>query len=176
MGQHFKLISSETVELTEDLAAEFSSMPSSTTERDLKPKRIDYLKDAVLGGAAITFSWARAKVAETGDTYRVNGHHSSTMLASLDGQFPDGLKAHIDNFEVDDVLSLALLHRQFETNGHSWAVVRSIDDARAELARLEDAVGAAGQVIGDEHAIALDANAPSASACMKRAPSIVVAG
>jgi hypothetical protein len=161
MGHHFKLIGSETVDLTKALAAEFSAMSSSVSERDLKPKRIAYLKDSVLGGTAITFLWARAKDAETGELYRINGHHSSNMLAGLDGQFPDGLKAHIDDYEVPGKLALALLFRQFDNR----LSTRTIDDIsgvyqglqsdlvtvpkRSGRAALEGAIWYKRQVIGD---------------------------
>jgi hypothetical protein len=138
MGHHFKLVGSETVDLTPDLAADFSKMSASTSERDLKPSRMDYLKDAVLSGTAISFSWARAKIASTGEIYRVNGHHSSTMLAALNGQFPEGLKVHIDDYEVNDKLSLGLLFRQFDSRLSS----RSIDDISGAYQGLQpDLVG-----------------------------------
>jgi hypothetical protein len=112
---HFKHIGSETKEVTHDLAAEFSKMTASVTERDLDPKRVTYLKSVVLGGTALPFIWARAKVAGEKEYYRVNGHHSSTMLASLNGELPEGLVAHIDDYEVATLQDLPLLFRQFDS-------------------------------------------------------------
>lgn len=133
MGANFKLISSETVELTPDLAATFSTMPASTTERDLKSKRLDYLKDSVLSGKAISFMWAKALVESSGETYRVNGHHSSTMLAGLNGNFPDGLKAHVDTYAVVDKEALCLLFRQFD----SRLSARTVDDVAGAYQGVE---------------------------------------
>jgi hypothetical protein len=124
MGAHFKLIDSETVDVTPQLAAEFSAMAASATERDIKSKRLDYLRDAVLGGTAIAFTWTKAKVAASGKTYRVNGHHSSTMLAELNGDFPAGLKAHIDTYEVPDDTTLGLLFQQIDSRQSA----RTVDD------------------------------------------------
>jgi hypothetical protein len=124
MGSHFKLVDSQTVDLTPDLAITFSTMPASVSERDLKPKRLDYLKDRLLSGHAISFNWARAKVVDTGEVFRVNGHHSSNMLAGLNGAFPAGLKVHIDDYEVEHKEALALLFRQFD----SRVSARTIDD------------------------------------------------
>lgn len=134
MGSHFKLVSSEVVDLTPELAAAFNSMPASMTERDLKPKRLKYLSDAILGGTALTFSWARAKIAGTGDTYRVNGHHSSNVLAGLNGAFPAGLRAHIDDYEVSDKASLALLFRQFDNR----LSARTVDDISGAYQGLQE--------------------------------------
>jgi hypothetical protein len=124
MSHHFTLLNSQTVDLTLDLAVEFSKMPATVSERDLKQRRLDYLKDRVLDGTAITFHWARAKVADSGEIYRVNGHHSANMLAGLNGQFPVGLKAHIDDYEVQHKGLLALLFRQFD----SRVSARTIED------------------------------------------------
>ncbi len=124
IGSHFKLLSSETVDITPELATEFSTMAASATERDLKSKRLDYLRAAVLGGTAITFAWTKAKVISTGETFRVNGHHSSNMLANLNGQFPPGLKAHIDTYEVSDIPTLGLLFQQID----SRMSARTVDD------------------------------------------------
>ena len=134
MGHHFRLTQSETLDLTKDLALEFSQMPASLTERDLKAKRLAYLKDSVLGGTAISFNWARAKVSANGIVYRVNGHHSSKMLAGLNGAFPEGLKVHIDTFEIDDLADLGLLFRQFDNRLSS----RTIDDISGAYQGLEE--------------------------------------
>ena len=123
-GSLFHLNASETVDLTPQLATQFSTMPASTTERDISPKRLDYLKKAVLNGTAISFCWAQAKVTETGETVRINGHHSSTMLTKLNGQFPAGLKAHIDTYTVPNNEALIVLFRQLDNR----ASARTVDD------------------------------------------------
>jgi len=128
MSHHFKLISSETVDLTPQLAADFAAMPASLTEREIKPKRVEHLKDAVLGGRALAFNWMRAKVTDSGILYRVNGQHSSAMLTQLNGQFPDDLKVHIDDYEVPDNASLALLFRQID-NRMSARTIEDISGA-----------------------------------------------
>jgi hypothetical protein len=124
MSAHFKLIDSETVDVTPQLAAEFANMAASATERDLKTKRLSYLRDAVLGGTAIAFTWTKAKVTASGKTFRVNGHHSSNMLAGLNGEFPEGLKAHIDTYEVPDDTTLGLLFQQIDSRQSA----RTVDD------------------------------------------------
>lgn len=124
IGSHFKLVSSETVDVTPQLAADFHNMEASPTERDPKTKRKDYLRDSILGGRAIAFVWTKAKVLDTGRIVRVNGNHSSTVLTELNGQFPEGLKAHIDTYEVANNAELGLLFRQID----SRMSARSVDD------------------------------------------------
>jgi hypothetical protein len=131
--EKFKSVRSETVVVTHDLAAEFSKMPASPTERDFKSKRVDYLKDQVLGGTAITFIWAKAKIADTGETVRMNGLHSSTMLASLNGHLPTDLKAHIDTYEVPTKAALGTLFRQFD----SRLSARNVDDIAGSYQGLQ---------------------------------------
>lgn len=115
MSYHFRHTGSETKEIDHDLATGFSTMLASVTERELDNARMAYLKNVVLGGTALPFIWARAKVLETGEVYRVNGHHSSHMLASLNGELPAGLIAHIDDYEVPTVKELPLLFQQFDS-------------------------------------------------------------
>jgi len=113
--QLIRHLSSETVDLTPALAAEFATMTASLTERDMDPKRIDMLKKRVLSGRALAFNWAKIRVGSTGDVLRGNGHHSSTMLAGLNGSFPAGLKAHIDIYEVDTPRQIPIVFRMFDS-------------------------------------------------------------
>lgn len=121
-------VSSETRDLTPALATEFAKMPASVTERDLDPKRLKYLRETILGGIALPFMWARAKVLTDGTTYRVNGHHSSCVLAEMNGEMPQGLVAHVDDYECPDISHLPALFRQFD-NRRSARTVADISGA-----------------------------------------------
>jgi hypothetical protein len=120
----FKLLSSKTEDITPELAVRFNTMPETLAERKLKKQRLDYLSNAIQGGDVIAFNWATAKVEDTGEEYRVNGHHSSHLLAQMNGQMPEGLKAHIDTYSVPNKEALALLFRQFDNR----VSVRSINE------------------------------------------------
>jgi len=117
-----RLVRSETKELTPELAAQFATMPGSVTERDLDKKRVTTLKERVLGGTALSFIWATATVVATGETFRINGNHSSNMLSHLDGAFPTGLKVHLDHYEVAQTRDLALLFRQIDYRGSARSI------------------------------------------------------
>jgi hypothetical protein len=109
----FKLLSSETKDLTPTLAQAFRNMEASPTERPLNKARVAHLSKKGEDGKLVTFHWAVAKY--NGGTIRMNGQHSSTALCELaDGKFPAGLKVHLDTYEVASKEDLADLFMQFD--------------------------------------------------------------
>jgi len=109
-------------------------MAGSVSERDLKPKRLTYLKEAVLNGMAITFNWATVEIAETGKVIRMNGNHSSNVLSQLDGAFPDGLRVHIDRYKAGTMLDAVQLFRQMDSRQSA----RTIDDVAGAYQGLHE--------------------------------------
>ncbi len=128
-----RLLTSETRDLTPGLAVEFSQMPASVTERDLEPKRLKFLRDTIQNGIVLPFQWATATVLTDGARYRVNGHHSSHVLAEMNGDMPEGLRVHIDEWEVSDIFALPQLFRQFDTRKST----RSLDDIAGAYQMVE---------------------------------------
>jgi hypothetical protein len=124
VSHYFHITDSRTVGLTPELAKEFDEMPATVTERDLDPKRLKYLRESILNGRAIPFHWAKATVTGSPDLIRINGHHSSHVLNAMNGEFPKGLIAHIDTFEVDTLEHVPVLFKQQDSR-HS---VRSLGD------------------------------------------------
>jgi hypothetical protein len=112
MDAEFKLISSETLPLTPELADKFRAMDASPTERGFDKARANMLRTKAEEGRLIAFNWAVAKLGDK--TYRMNGQHSSAVLSELNGQFPQGLKVHLDTYQVDNRENLASLFRQFD--------------------------------------------------------------
>jgi hypothetical protein len=108
----FRLVSSQTRELTEDLAKEYREMSPSPTERLLNEGRVKHLLAKAQAGLLVSFIWV--KVRYQGKWYRMNAQHSSNMLCQLNGRFPKGLKVHEDAYEVDSLEGMALLFRQFD--------------------------------------------------------------
>lgn len=108
----FQLVKSEVRDLTPRLTQEFCEMEASPTERELNPQRVKHLREKADAGLLVTFHWSVANF--NGKRLRMNGQHSSTMLAGLDGNFPKGLKVHVDEYEVTDSGDLATLFRQFD--------------------------------------------------------------
>ena len=112
MQENFKLLNSQTMPLTPELAEKFKAMLPSPTERQFDPVRAKLLREKAEAGQLIAFNWAVAKVDDK--EYRVNGQHSSAVLAELNGQFPQDLKVHMDTYKVHSMDGLALLFRQFD--------------------------------------------------------------
>lgn len=108
----FRLINADVRPLTRELAEEFKNLEASPTERELNPGRIKMLREKAEAGNLVTFHWSTAKLGSK--KLRMNGQHSSNMLCSLNGQFPEGLKVHLDEYEVDSKEALAVLFRQFD--------------------------------------------------------------
>lgn len=109
----FKLVKSETIPLTRELAEEFKAMTPASVEREFKPARAKALEDKANAGLLIPFNWARVKL-PNGEIVRMNGQHSSNMLSGLNGAFPNGLFVHLDTFEVESDDDTVLLFRQYD--------------------------------------------------------------
>jgi hypothetical protein len=108
----YRLVESHVLPLTKTFAEEFRALEASPTERELNEARVKHLREKADSGQLITFQWAKARFQDR--ILRMNGQHSSAMLCSLDGAFPEGLKVHLDTYEVDSSEALALLFRQFD--------------------------------------------------------------
>jgi hypothetical protein len=87
-------------------------MTPSITERELDEGRVDYLATRLAEGNAIPFIWSY--VTYDGKDYRMNGQHSSIMLDKLNGNLPEGLIAHIDQYEVDTPEEMVNIFRQYD--------------------------------------------------------------
>lgn len=130
----FELISSETKPLTADVAKEFSEMQASPTERVLNKHRVKHLREKAEAGVLTPFGWSVAVV--DGTRYRMNGQHSSNMLTAMNGSFPEGLKVHMDTYNVSSMDGLAVLFRQFDDRASS----RNLGDVAGAYQGLQSAL------------------------------------
>ena len=90
--------------LTLELAKETSTMQGLPGERELKATRVSFLYNHVKQGSFVGPSWAIAVCRTTGERYRINGQHSSNMLAGLTPEsFPPGLLVTIEVYEFDSM-------------------------------------------------------------------------
>ncbi len=106
-----KYVGTEIVPLTKHLAIDFATMPAWRGERPLSERRVTFLLRELESGCFYTPRWAVAKLGER--TIRVNGQHSSTMLARLD-PFPVGKVTMIDTYAVDSEVDLGGLFTKFD--------------------------------------------------------------
>ncbi len=89
---------------TQDLATTFATMPALEGERDLSPSRIAFLDAERKDGNFSSPSWAVVLDKTTGAKYRLNGHHSSEMLARCEpAEYPTDLLVTIEEYTTDDL-------------------------------------------------------------------------
>lgn len=126
----FKLIGTRQEPLTPELALEFATMPAWEGERPLRPHRCKYLESRILDHQFYNPRWAVAYL--DGRKYRVNGQHSSHVLATVNGDFPKGLMALIDEFQCENKNDLAELFGQFD-NTISSRPAHEVTNAHARV-------------------------------------------
>jgi hypothetical protein len=112
MARQFELVSSEDLPVTQALATRFAAMEGSLTERERTQSRCNYIEARVREGLAVPFHWAFVKV--DGKEVRVNGSHSSYVLSKMNGDMPEGLLAHVEEYSVMGNAGLVALFRQFD--------------------------------------------------------------
>jgi hypothetical protein len=79
-------------------------MPGLPGERELRASRLKFLHHHLKDGSFVGPNWALAVHETNGETFRINGQHSSSMLASLEPQdFPAGLNVTIDTYGFTDM-------------------------------------------------------------------------
>lgn len=90
--------------LTLDLAKEVAAMPGLPGERELRTSRLKFLRNHMKDGSFVGPNWAIAVHETTGEKFRINGQHSSNMLAALEpADFPSGLNVTIDTYGFTDM-------------------------------------------------------------------------
>lgn len=107
----FVLKSSETMPLTKELTIAHRDMPASPTERTFSESRAKKLRLVFEDGLLLPCTWAKA--IWKGKHVRMNGQHSSHVLADLD-PFPDDTFVHMDVYEAQSEEGMAQLFRQFD--------------------------------------------------------------
>lgn len=132
----FRRKSSTIAPLTPELAKRFKDMGSAHTERLINQKRIKHLRHRVSTGVAVTFFWSEAYVKSLNATVRVNGMHSSNLLADWDGPWPSNLTVCHEVYECETEDDLALLHQQFDDRRSA----RSVGDLAAVYQGLQPAL------------------------------------
>lgn len=93
----------EQVPLTPELAKTFQNMPRLSGERRLKEGRCKYLRNALATGTFRDVMWSTCTIGDDPTKYRGDGQHSSKVLTELEAdKFPQGLKAIVTNYHLDD--------------------------------------------------------------------------
>lgn len=130
----------DTLQLTPELARQVSAMPTFVGDRDRESpkgrKRIAWLKSLADRGYFFSPCWST--VDYDGDTYRIDGGHSSAALTELNGTFPSGLVAVIRRFECDSPESLADLFSQFDNRRSLRTIMDKVKAHKSIESELDD--------------------------------------
>ncbi len=103
------------IKLDYEAAKNMAKMKEWRGERPIKDWRIGFLADKVDRGTFYTPTWATGTFRDR--TYRMNGQHSSVMLADLEnGDFPTGMKAVVLEFACETEQDMCDLFSEFDPN------------------------------------------------------------
>lgn len=104
----------KTCRVTKSLAEEFRDMDSATVDRPLSERRLQVYRKMVKEGGFRPVTWAKVFCKATGQEYRVNGQHTSTIFAELNLSQHE-LYATIESYECDDLEDVAKLYATFDS-------------------------------------------------------------
>lgn len=102
---------------TRKVAQEFSSMDPAPHDRGLKERRLQVYERLMREGKFRPVTWGAAYCKQTGGTYRVNGNHTSTLLATLDPM--PNLFITVERYECDTLDDVAHLYATFDSGMQS---------------------------------------------------------
>jgi hypothetical protein len=129
----FRKVKVETVPLTPEVAARFANLTPLPGERSMKQSRMSYLSTCLLRGKFSSPDWALGICREDGQSYRLDGQHSSHTLVNLPvgATFPD-LEVTISTYEFDsmdadasDLFNLFNNPRSVRSNGDMMGIYRA---------------------------------------------------
>lgn len=96
--------------LTPELAKSFANMDKLPGERPLKDRRLKFFQDHLTAGTFVEPTWSVGICKQDGKKYRLDGQHTSTLLASLSPElFPTGKLATIITYEFDTIAEDAVV-------------------------------------------------------------------
>lgn len=126
----WKQVEAKTVRCTKSLAKEFANMQPAPGDRGVKDRLITNIKKKVQAGKFRVASFASCRCKANGVVYRTNGKHTATSLDEMNGDFPDGLMAHVERYEADTLKDVAELYSTFDPR----ASARSVGDINKSYA------------------------------------------
>lgn len=106
-----------TQKVTKKLAVTFADMEASPQDRPLSERRLQVYRRLLAEGKFRPVTWASAICTETGGLYRVNGKHTSVLLASTN-PLPD-FYVVIEEYECDTLSDVAKLYSTFDSSVQS---------------------------------------------------------
>lgn len=118
----------KTVRASKALVAEFCNMTPAPRDRPLNERKLAAYHRILSQGSFRPVTWASAKCKETGETYRVNGKHTSLMLSEHES-IPE-FYINLERYSCDTLEGVANLYSTFDTRESS----RNTSDINASFA------------------------------------------
>ena len=131
------------VRLTQKLAETFAAMQSAPHDRPLTNSRIAFFRNEIAAGRFRTCEWASAFCEATGETYRVNGKHTSSIFATMNGEMPD-IMVSVQTYDCETLEDVADLYSTFDSQ---QSARKSSDINRIHSAAHPDLIGLPARVI-----------------------------
>lgn len=103
----------KTQKVTKALATQFAEMDPAPHDRPLSERRLQVYQRLLKDGSFRPVTWASALCVETSGVYRVNGKHTSTMLAGIP-TLPD-FYVTVEEYECDTLEDVARLYATFDS-------------------------------------------------------------
>ncbi len=104
------------VPLTEKLARQFKEMTRFPRDREIQKARMEYFRGEVKNKEFRGAEWVSCRVEETGQTYRMNGKHTSHVCCEFydNKQDLDGITITLRHFECPTLADAAALFSKFD--------------------------------------------------------------
>lgn len=128
----------KTVQATKLLVKEFAEMEKLPRERPLSERRLQIYRRLLSAGEFRPVTWASAHCKETDTIYRVNGQHTSTLLAELE-KLPDFFVT-VERYVCDTLEDVAKLYATFDSGIGSRTnndIIQSFASTIKELAGIK---------------------------------------
>lgn len=145
----YRYIKTDLVQLTPELAETFDAMGRERGERPFNPQRFSFLQSKLDCGKFYPPRWRTCYVRDTQQIVRIDGQHSSRMLASSNGSFPIGMVAIIDRFECDTIEDLEDLFCEFDSRKSARTTRDMISCAKSLYELLDNVDDAATRKVLD---------------------------
>jgi hypothetical protein len=130
----------KTYSVTKKLASEFAEMEGAPNDRPLSERRLAIYERILRAGEFRPCTWAKCQCDATGQTYRINGKHTSRLFSGVDdANLLASLVVTVESYKADDLESMARLYATFDARlavRTTADVVRSFAGSLPELSSL----------------------------------------
>lgn len=131
----WRAIKREEVTATTEMAKQIRDAEPWKYDRPTNTRRLDFLLDRLVAGEFRTCEWALAYCKEDGRTYRVNGKHTSTILAEMDSSV-NSPKVVYTKYECETLKDVGDLYNTFDSNENIRTMLDAAQSVSASDPRL----------------------------------------